>query len=77
MTMAVTITEAIKDSSRDKLFQKLGFEYLQQRRRMRRLCLTYKLLSTGQLSHTHKLLPQMRNTHRHPNIFHAFLCRTE
>ena len=44
---------------------------------MRRLCLLYKFLSTGQPSYIHKLLPQMRNSHRHPNTFHVFPCRTE
>ena len=36
---ALAITGAIKGTSREKLHQESGFEYLQQRRRMRRLCL--------------------------------------
>ena len=54
------ITGAIKGSSRDKLYQELSLEYLQQRKWMRRLCLPYKFLSTGQPSYVHNLLPQMR-----------------
>ena len=44
---------------------------------MRRLCLLYKFLSTGQPSCIRNLLPQKRNSHRHPNNFHVFPCRTE
>ena len=55
----LAITGAIKGSSRDKLYQELGLEYLQQRRRMRRLCLLYKFLSNAQPSPIHNLLLQM------------------
>ena len=37
---------AIKGFSRDKLYQELELEYLQQRRWMMQLCLLYKFLST-------------------------------
>ena len=43
---ALAITGAIKDISREKLYQELGLEYLKQRRWMRRLCLFYKVIST-------------------------------
>ena len=43
---ALAITGAIKGTSREKLYQELGLEYLQQRRWMRRLCLFYKVVST-------------------------------
>ena len=69
---ALTITGAIKGSSRDKLYQELGLEYFQQRRWMRLLCLLFKFLSTGQPSSIHNLRPQMRNCQRHPNTFHVF-----
>ena len=74
---ALAITEAIKGASRDKLNQELELEYLQQRRWMRRFCLLYKFLSTGQTSYILKLLPQMGNSHGHPNTFVVLPCRTE
>ena len=43
---ALAITRAIKGTSREKLDQELGSEYVQQRRWMRRLCLFYKVIST-------------------------------
>ena len=47
---ALAITGAIKGSSREKLYQELGLEYLYQRRWARRLCLLYNVFSTGQPS---------------------------
>ena len=47
---ALAITGAIKGSSREKLYQEIGLEYLYRRRWARRLCLLYKVLSTGQSS---------------------------
>ena len=43
---ALAITRAIKGTSREKLDQELGSEYVQQRRWMRLLCLFYKVIST-------------------------------
>ena len=48
---ALRITEDIKGSSCDKLFQDLGLEYPQQRRWVRLLSLPHKSLSTGQPPH--------------------------
>ena len=39
--VALAITGAIKGSSREKLYQELGLEYLYRRRWARRLCLLY------------------------------------
>ena len=66
-------TGVIKDTSRDKSCQELGLEWLQQHR----LCLLQKFTSTGQILHIYNLIPKIRNSHIHPNIFHVFPCRTE
>ena len=42
---ALAITGAIRGSSREKLYQELGLETLQQRRWYRKLCCFYKILS--------------------------------
>ena len=55
----VALTGAIKGSSRDKLYQELGLEYFQQRKRIRRLCLLYRFLSAEQTSHIHNLFPHI------------------
>ena len=41
---ALAITGAIRGSSKEKLFQELGFEYLSLRRWLRKLCLFYKIV---------------------------------
>ena len=43
---ALTITVAIRDSSREKPYQELGLEALQQRRWYRKLCCFYKILKS-------------------------------
>ena len=41
---ALASTGAIRASSKEKLYQELGFEYLRSRRRLRKLCLFYKIV---------------------------------
>ena len=41
---ALAITGAVRGSSREKLYQELGFESLQQRRWYRKLCLFFKII---------------------------------
>ena len=43
---SLLITGAVKGTSREKMYQELGLEYLQQSRWMRSLCLFYKVSST-------------------------------
>ena len=74
---ALAITGAIKGSSREKLYQESGLEYLYQRRWARRLCLLYKVFSTGQPSYIYDLLPPMRSSCRHVNSFNTVSCRSE
>ena len=74
---ALAITGAIKGTSREKLYQELGLEYLQQRRWMGRLCLFYRVVSTKLPAYIYDFIPPVRQSHRHPNTFHSFSCRTE
>ena len=73
---ALAITGAIKGSSREKLFQELGLEYLYRRRWARRLCLPYNVFSTGQPSYIYDLLPPLRSCHRHVNSFNLVYCKS-
>ena len=74
---ALAVTGAIKSSSREKLYQKLGFKYLYQRRWARRLCLLYKVFSAGQPSYIFDLLPPMRSSRRHVKSFNTVSCKSE
>ena len=76
-TTALAITGAIKDISREKLYQELGLEYLQQRRSMRRLCLFYKVVSTKLPAYILDCIPLVRQSQGHPNTFNSFSCRAE
>ena len=74
---ALAITGAIKGSSREKLYQELGLEYLYRRRWARRFCLLYKVFSTGQPSYIYDLLPPLRSSRRHVNSFNLVTCKSE
>ena len=64
---ALAITGAIKRSSREKLYQELGLDYLYSRRWARRLCLLYKVFSSGQPSYIYDFLRPLRTSRRHVN----------
>ena len=74
---ALAITGAMKGTSREKLYQRLGLEYLQQRRCMRRLCLFYKVVSTKLPAYIYDFIPSIRQSQRQPNTFNSISCRTE
>ena len=74
---ALAITGAIKGTSREKLYQELGLEYLQQSRLMRRLCLFYKVVLTKLPAYTYDIIPPVSQSQRNPNIFNSVSCRTE
>ena len=74
---ALAIAGAIKGSSREKLYQELGLEYLYRRRWARRFYLLYKVFSTGQPSDIYDLLPPMRSSRRHVNSFNTVSCKSE
>ena len=74
---ALAITGAIKGTSRKKLYQEIGLEYLQQRRWMRRLFLFYKVVSTKLPAYMYDIIPPVRQSQRHPNTSYSISCRTE
>ena len=53
---ALAITRAIKGTSREKLNQELGSEYVQKRRWMRCLCLFCKVISTKLLAYIYDII---------------------
>ena len=58
---ALAITGGIKGTSREKLYQEFGLEYLQQRREMRRLSIFYKILWTKLPAYIYDFIPQQDN----------------
>ena len=55
---AVAITGAIRETSKEKLYQKLGFESLQSRRWFRKLSLFYKIIKNDSPSYLYHLIPK-------------------
>ena len=68
---------ALKGTSREKLYQKLGLEYLEHRRWMRRLCLFHKVVSAKLPAYIYDIILPVSQSRRHPNTFNSVSCRTE
>ena len=66
---ALAVVGAINGTSREKPYQELGLEYLQQRRWMRQLCLFYKVVSTKLPAYIYDMIPPVAQFQRHPNTF--------
>ena len=73
---ALAITGAIRGSSKIKLYQELGLEFLKERRWMRRLCYLHKIISDCKPFYLYSSLPKYLNSRRYPNYFSLLRCRT-
>ena len=77
---ALAITGAIRGTSREKIYQELGLESLQQRRWYRKLCLFFKIYKNQCPKYLSDIIPQSncqyrtRNAHNipHINVKHQF-----
>ena len=71
---ALAITGAVRGSSREKLYQELGFESLQQRRWYRKLCLFFKIIKNQSPKYLFELIPTARQAYmtRHKNSVPLF-----
>ena len=65
---ALAITGATRGSSREKLYQELGLESLQQRRWYRKLCYFFKLTKNKSPKYLFNNIPTVRSTYRTRNI---------
>ena len=65
---ALAITGAIRGSSREKLYQELGLESLQQRRWYRKLCYFFKLTKNTSPKYLFNNIPTVRSTYRTKSI---------
>ena len=65
---ALAIAGAIRGSSREKLYQELGLESLQQRRWYRKLCYFFKLTKNKFPKYLFNYIPTVRSTYRTRNI---------
>ena len=58
---ALAITEAIRGTSKEKLYNELGLEYLSSRRWFKRLCLFHKIYHNQSSEYLYRLIPQPHN----------------
>ena len=65
---ALAITGAIIETSKEKLYQELGFESLKDRRWLRRLCYLYKIVND--------LIPPFQRSSRNKGCIYEPFCRT-
>ena len=78
---ALAITGAVRGTSREKLYQELGFESLQQRRWYRKLCCLFKIINNQSPRYLFQLVPSSntryfsRNSENIPQLWtkHDFL----
>ena len=70
---ALAIADAIRGTSRQKLYQELGLESLKNRWWLRRLCYLNRVLSTKLPTYVNELIPPTINSHRNPGCYRA-LC---
>ena len=76
---ALAITGGIRGSSKIKIYQELGLEYLSSRRWFRRLCLFFRIFNYKSPSYLYDLIPHphhdinTRNQSQIPSLY----CRTE
>ena len=74
---ALAITNAIKGTSRTKLYKELGIESLSFRRWFRRLCTFYKIKTQRAPKYLYKLIPLKNNTYdtRSTHSVGTYFCR--
>ena len=77
---ALAITGAIRGTSREKLYQELGLEYLSDRRWCRRLCFFYKIINNQTASYLKNFISPKRTSSyrlRVSKVYSTFSTRTE
>ena len=74
---SLAITEAIRGTSQENLYQELGLESLRSRRWLRRMYYFYKLIKTQKPLYLSNLIPPKLNSLCHPNTYSAMRCRND
>ena len=75
---ALAITGAVRGTSKEKIYNELGLEYLSSRRWFKRLCLFYKIVHNKTPAYLRDIIPKQRhfrNT-RNQYMIPQFFCRT-
>ena len=73
----LAITDTIRATSKEKLYQELGLQSLRNRRWLRRMTYLYKSISTKSPPYLYELIPPLQMSHRYPGCFKTLRFRTE
>ena len=76
---ALAITGAIRGSSKEKLYQELGFEYFSSRRWLRKLCLFYEIVVKKSPNYLYNYVSTVNQSYqtRSSDKFLHMCCRTK
>ena len=74
---ALAITGAIRGTSKEKIYQELGFESLQQRRWYRKLCCLFKIIKNRSPSYLFQLVPSSTSRYLTRNSDNISQIRTK
>ena len=74
--VAFAITGAIRETSKEKLYQDLVFHSLKDRRWLRSLCYLYKIVNTKQPAYLYDLIPPFQRSLHNKDGISDLLCRT-
>ena len=72
----LAINGAIRRTSKEKLYQELGLESLKDRRWLRRMSYSHKIISTKLPPYLYLLILPIQRSHRYPRCFQTFRCST-
>ena len=73
----LAITEAVKGTSREKVYKELGLETLKSRRLLKKLCCFYKIKYNGILSCLAELIPFESHLYNTQSTRNIYSCRTD
>ena len=75
----LAITEAIRGSSKEKLYHELSFEYLRSRRCLKKLCIFYKIVVNKSLNYLYNYVSAVNKSYQtgSGNKFLHMCFRTE
>ena len=73
---ALAITRAIRGTSEEKLYHKLVFESLKDRRWLRLLCYLYKIVNTKQPAYFYDIITPFQKLSRNKDCIYELFCRT-
>ena len=74
---ALAITDTIRETSKEKLYQKFGLASLKDRRCLRWMLYLFKVVWTKLPPYLYEIIPPLQMPNRYPGCFLSFHCRNK